>query len=248
MTRRAWQVAASAAALYLIVLLWTLPAAVVLPRLVTGTPAALGGIEGTLWRGSAATLVVDGFPVYALRWRVEPRGLLRARLQAQVEGRLDEGFIRGRVGYSPVGGRLQVENAQGATRLARLAGPAGFTGADGNLSLQLELLVLEAGWPTRLSGRLGVGGLSIQELARQPLGDFEASFRLDGEEIVADLADIAGMLELQAQLKLTRELRWDLQGEVAPRADAPAGLREAISMLGPPDDRGLSPFGLGGRL
>ncbi len=248
MTRWTWLLAAGGVAVYLIVLLVTLPAGVVLPRLVAATPVAVGGIEGTLWRGSAATVVVEGFPVYGLRWQVEPLAMFRGRLQARVEGRLDEGFLRARVAYSPLAGRLHVEDGQGATRLARLATPAGFAGADGNLSLQLESLVIQAGWPLGLSARLGVGSLSLQELGRQPLGDFEAVFRLEGEDVTAELRDVAGLLELEAVLRVDRALRWDLQGEVAPRGDAPATLRDAMTLLGPPDDRGRRPFGLGGRL
>ncbi|MCC5861315.1 MAG: type II secretion system protein N [Gammaproteobacteria bacterium] len=248
MSRRAWQLLAAGAVLYLVVLVMTLPAAMVLPRLLAGTPVAAGGVEGTLWRGSAATLVVAEVPAYGLRWRIEPLALFRGRLQGRAEARLDEGFIRARLGYALFSGRLHADDVEAAARLARLAAPAGFQGTDGNLSLQLEHMVLHQGWPVRLAGRLGVGALSIQELGRQPLGDFEAVFKLEAEDLVAELRDVAGLLDLEANLRLDRELRWALEGEVAPRGSAPPNLRDALTLLGPADDRGRRPFGLGGRL
>ncbi len=248
MSGRAWQLLAAGVVVYLVVLVLTLPAAMVLPRLLAGTPAAVGGVEGTLWRGSAATLVVADIPSSGLRWRIEPLALLRGRLQARAEARLDEGFVRARIGYAPITRRLHAQEVQGATRLGRLTASAGFRGTDGNLSLQLEELVMDAGWPVRLTGRLGVGALSIQDLGRQPLGDFEAVFRLEAQDMVAEFRDVAGLLDLEANLRIDRELRWALEGEIAPRASAPANLHDALSLLGPPDERGRRPFGLGGRL
>lgn len=248
MTRLTLLMAAGGAALYLIVLLLTLPAGVVVPRLVAATPVAVGGLEGTLWRGSAAIVVIDGFPVYGLHWQVQPLALFRGRLEGRLEGRLQDGFLSARVAYSPLGGSLHVEDGQVATRLAPLATPAGFAGVDGNLSLQLEYLVIQAGWPLYLSARLGVGNLSVQELGRQPLGDFEGIFRLEGEDVTGELRDGSGLLKLEAFLRVDRALRWDLQGEVAPRQDAPTALNDAMTLLGPPDEHGHRPFGLGGRL
>lgn len=245
--RRAWQLAGLGLAVYLVVLIATLPAAFVW-RLAAPADAAAAGIEGTAWRGGAATAVIAGTRLTGLRWSLQPLDLLRARLGLRFDTRLDEGFARGRLAVSPGGQRVWMRDVQAALALQPLATAAGYRGVAGQLSIELEQLVLVDEWPERLRARIDIGQLVISDLGREALGDF--ALDLDGADgrVRGDLSDRGGPVQVRAALRLEPDRSYELEGLVQPRPQATQALREIIEMLGAPDAAGMRSFGVAGRL
>jgi general secretion pathway protein N len=234
-------------AAYLLILAGSLPAAVVLPA-VAPPGLVASGVEGSVWRGSAATVAVAGQRLHGVRWSLQPLQLLRGRLGYRMAARLEGGFAEGLVAWSPVGAKLVIMDGRAALALQPLTGAVGFGGVAGQLSVDLGEAVIQDGWPTALEARLGLGQLRISDLGRDPVGDYELVLGVVDNRITGRLADRAGPLEVQAELQLSPDLRFELQGEVAPRPQAPADLSELLGLLGPADERGRRPFGISGRL
>ncbi|MCC5869696.1 MAG: type II secretion system protein N [Gammaproteobacteria bacterium] len=245
--QRVWQLAGVGLAVYLVVLIATVPAAFVW-RLAAPADATAAGIEGTAWRGGASTAVIAGTRLTGLRWSLQPLELLRARLGLRFDTRLDDGFARGRLAVSPGGQRIWLHDTQAALALQPLATAAGYRGVAGQLSIALDELVIVDEWPERLQARIGIGQLVISDLGRDSLGDFALDLAASDGRVRGELADRGGPVEVRATLRLEPDRSYELEGLVQPRPQATQGLREIIEMLGPADAAGMRSFGVAGRL
>lgn len=245
--QRVWQLAGLGLAVYLVVLIATLPAALVW-RLAAPADATAAGIEGTAWRGGATTAVIAGTRLTSLRWSLQPLELLRARLGLRFDTRLDDGFARGHVALSPGGQRVWMRDVQAALALQPLAAAAGYRGVAGALSIDLEQLVLIDEWPDLLQARIGIGQLVISDLGRDSLGDFSLDLLATNGRVQGELSDGGGPVEVRASLRLEPDRSYELEGLVQARPQATQDLREILEMLGAPDAAGMRSFGVAGRL
>ncbi len=244
---RAWPLAAVGVAVYLAVLIATVPAALVW-RLAAPAEAQAAGIEGTAWRGGASSAIIAGFRLTDLRWSLQPLELLRGRLGVRFDTRLDTGFARGQLAVSARGQRIWVRDVEAALALQPLAAAAGYRGVAGALSIDIEQLLLVDEWPDRAQARIGIGQLVISDLGRASLGDYEVDFAGADGRIQGALSDSGGPLEVRATLQLEPDRSYELQGLVQPRPQAEQGLRDIIEMLGAADAAGMRSFGVAGRL
>ena len=105
-------------------------------------------------------------------------------------------------------------------------------------------------WSTRtlteLQGRIEVHDLEDRSGNATPLGSYVVDFPGGGPEPVGKLHDLDGPLALEGTLRLTRQGGFELEGMVAPRANAPPELVNNIRFFGSPDASGRRPFSLSG--
>lgn len=64
----------------------TLPAVQVIGRITLPNNVSISGVSGTIWQGSAQTLVVDGLPINNITWDVSVWSLLVGNLSADLKG------------------------------------------------------------------------------------------------------------------------------------------------------------------
>jgi general secretion pathway protein N len=215
---------------------------------------AFAGVAGTLWNGSAASCSVDGFAVEAVRWRVSPVPLLLGRIAANVEARIPDGFIAGDVTASP--SSVELRDFRGAASLPALAGLLPVRGMRGQVSVALERLLLENGWPAAAVGEVKVAGLESLPLipdgsgAYLPLGDYTLSFTPAPEgTLAAQFIDDGGPLEVAGTVTLDASRAYTIDALVEPRAGAPEQLVEGLRiMTAEPDAEGRRRLNLTGSL
>src|SRR5262245_27894656 len=105
--KRLWPLVALGIGAYVVFVLATLPASVVLNRLGSlGVNAA--AVSGTIWNGSAEVLEVQGMTVGKASWRLRVLPLFTGRLSADVRLNGSDGSAQGRVTIAP-GGRLALD-------------------------------------------------------------------------------------------------------------------------------------------
>lgn len=230
---------------------WTIAliVAVALLALVANFPAGVAyrwfvpaevrlfGVEGTLWRGSAALGSTAGVPFHDVEWDLHPLSLLTGRFDADLEAKLADGFVDGRIkaGLSS----LRAENLRVSTTLANFQEWLLYP-ADALLSLDLEEIALEQGWPTRLVGTTRIGNLRIQvpPVENEPIGSFNIDWSTT-EYPIGAVRDTGGMLETQGRLELLADQRYLLDAAVAARPGAPRALSQGLQfMLSPPNAAG----------
>jgi hypothetical protein len=117
---------------------------------------------------------------------------------------------------------------------------------DGRVRLALEAFALRDRVVTALQGLVEVRDVQQRTSdGRLALGSYE--LRFDGSpgasgNIVGQLKDLGGPLDVQGTLALTPAPGYLLNGTVAVRPDAPPGLARQIAFLGSPDGAGRRPF------
>ncbi len=206
----------------------------------------LSGIEGSVWSGRASAARVGGAYLANLRWSFRPLALFTGRLSYRVEAEPPGGFVDAEL-TTGLGG-LRLPALRAAVPLSAFAGVAPLADISGEVSLQLEDVVLRDGWPVRLHGQAGISGLLVRALAAEPLGDYRAEFASEDETITGSVEDLRGMLDVAATLTLAPDRSYSLVGRVAANATAATSVVEQLRFLGSADARGLREFRLEGSL
>ncbi|MDZ7643656.1 MAG: type II secretion system protein N [Woeseiaceae bacterium] len=214
----------------------------------TAPPAMkAAGIDGSLWNGTAREILIDGVYVRDLRWRMRPLQLFLARLAWRVDAQPVNGFFEGNVAIG-IDGSVALSKLNAALPLSTMQAALPMQDVSGELTVQLEDVQLEDGWPRRLSGRAGLSNLLVRAMAPTPLGSFSADFRNVDDAIVGSVEDTGGMLDVAGTLTLRPDRSYSLTGQVGATATATPTVEQQLRFLGTANDRGLREFRLEGVL
>lgn len=230
------------AAVFVLSLISTAPVALLYAKLVRGTPNLQpAGLDGTLFRGSASSLLLNGRPVLSnLHWQFHPLGLLLARASFGVDAQGDLA-VDGTVAQRLLGGQSLVDlRATGPLKaLLAASGQVGLP-VDGQFGLKLDSAQIRSGFVTAAQGELSLNGLRWT-LAKDPilLGDFVAHVSTANKQITATLESLAGPLEAGGEVRLLpdRTFEVDLQVKAKPTADAL--VQNLVRSLGQSDTQGF---------
>jgi general secretion pathway protein N len=241
--KRAFAIALLAAVAFGVIVVARMPAEWLLPS--GGARGSCGSIEGSLWSGSCAGLIVSGTPVGDLSWTLEPLRLLRGRLAAEVT------LTRGAANASAdvelgFGGQVTAHHVVADLPLDSKLLPGVPSSLHGRAHVELALAQIQHGVITQLEGRIEAHDLEDRSGADTPLGSYVVIFPGGSGEPVGKLHDLEGPLALEGTLRLTRAPGYELEGLIAPRHGAPPELVNNIRFLGSPDASGRRPFSLSG--
>jgi len=248
MRRPALLIAAGAAA-FIVFLLAFLPASVLLRFLPA--EVSLSGVSGTVWRGEAGVLSVQGRPVGAIRWSNRPWRLLVLQLDYAVR-------------YLPEGGevdmdvtllgphRVEIANARGSLPIMALDGLLGPAGWKAIAELDVDSLMLVDGFPESAAGLLVLRDLTAPGARGAKIGSFELTLgegAVGSDSIAGRLRDLGGgPMQVRATLELKPDRSYVLSGEVAAGPEASAAIQRTLRFLGPADSLGRRPFTVEGTL
>ncbi len=234
--RKAWLLGLAA---FLIALVIVFPAGWAAAALPASVQCAAWA--GSVWRGQCRELELhDGQQVVmrlsTLHWQLKPSGLLRLQLAAQFQSSWPEGQTAGDVAISPTGA-IQVRDMTGRSALDRRffgAMPEGWQG-------HIDMRGFALDWHDGIIGRLG-GELLISDLVNgrgMALGSYRLAFTdSDTAPFTGQLNDAGGPLEVEAQLSLTADQSWSLEGRMRTREAADRSLGRTLDLLSPPDATG----------
>lgn len=228
-------------------------AAIVIARLpaewiIPGSAAkACATLDGSLWSGSCAGLVLNGTSIGDLSWRLEPLRLLTGRLAAHVtvaRGTAATAHTDLELGW---GGAITARHLVADLPLDPALVPGIPQTLTGRAHAELALARVRRGVITELEGRIEARGLEDRSGgAETPLGSYLVTFPGGPGEPTGQLRDLEGPLALEGTLRLTPQPGFELQGQIAPRGGAPPELVNNIRFLGTPDASGRRPFTLSG--
>jgi general secretion pathway protein N len=207
----------------------------------------LAGIEGSIWKGTAAEASVAGIYLSKVRWSFSPLALLRGRLAYSVAAEPASGFVESELALGFLG-TLYVDTLNAAAPLAVFRDALRLDDVAGDVTLQLKKITIEDGWPNHVEGRAAVANLVLRALAAGSLGDFQAEVQTTDSTIIGSVEDVSGMLELAGTLTVNPDRSYALIGRVGPTATAIDSVKQQLSFLGTPDARGLREFRVEGAL
>ncbi|MCH7821271.1 MAG: type II secretion system protein N [Proteobacteria bacterium] len=207
----------------------------------------LGGIEGTVWNGSAREVLVNGVYLSDLHWRNRPLQLLSGKLGYAIEANPVPGFVEGNVAIG-VTGSLTVTDLVGSLSLESLQQAIGVPGLRGNLSIKIEHLRLEDGLPVVAIGTIEVADLLAPIVHRASIGGYKVDFLTQDAGIMASVEDTDGIVDLAGSLALSSDRTYSFVALIAVKASTPADIRQQLHFLGSANDRGQYELRLEGQL
>lgn len=240
-----WSWIALGLGFYLAFAVRALPASVALPWLVP-PQVQLAGIDGSVWRGSAALVSVDNLALRNVEWDVHAWPLLTLRLVADLRADLTEGFVATRIAATT--SAVELQDTRLDTSLTALAPvlPPVMAGIRSGVRAQLARLRIADGWPTA-----AVGELRLMRLAAPPimatrgdpqlleLGDYAVEFveaaasgAIDGR--FRDMGN--GPLQVNGTLSLDAQRNYELAGTVLARPGAPQLIVDGLPFFAPDVD------------
>jgi general secretion pathway protein N len=231
---------------FLIVLCVTFPARVAY-RWLAPPELQLNGISGSMWNGSAAQGMAAGAYFSDISWQLIPQSILTGELAYSARARPASGNLAADVSIS-ASGALRIENLSGNLPL-ELAHPAfQANGVSGDLDMQFQQLLLVDAMPVAANGNLTILNLHARDLSAGVLGDFQLEFRTAEDRMVADLNDIAGVIDVSGEFVVEADRTYRLTGLVKSRPQAPPSVEQNLQFLGTPDADGMRPFRFEGSL
>ena len=245
------QLIALGAGAYFAFMVANLPASVA-ARWFAPVTLALAGVEGTVWRGSAAFVGVSDLALSDLRWRLRPAALLTGRVSLMLDARLSDGFIR--TGLSVSGNSLSFSELRAGFDLATIVSLLPVDEAYGSAAVELDVLELVDGWPVQASGTVRIADLvsspifSIPGVTTLALGNFLARLSTAETGIVAVVNDEGGPLELDGSARLMPDRRYRVEVRIKPRADAAEDLVQGLKFIGPVGPSGYHQLDYGAQL
>lgn len=238
----------------LLVALLTLAVAVIamLParvayRWVAPTGIALSGLQGTVWRGTADAMAVDGIYIGNVSWRIRPLRLLTAQANYHVQGSPVSGFVEANIGIG-IGGKLSVSDLAASLPLNLLAQSLNIRGLQGDASLQFDRLEIREGLPVAADGTVRVSKLVAPRLSPVSIGDFQAEFFTQDTGVAATIEDTDGVVDLAGSLQVNEDRSYQFLGKVLAKPEAPASVKRQLEYLGSADERGQRELRLEGAL
>lgn len=214
-------------------------------------PVQLYQLSGTLWRGRAATMRMDGLSLDGPAWTFRPAALLLGRVEFGLDATLGSGTLETVAGRT-LGGAAYAHELRLAAPIRELAAITGEPdmGLTGRLSAQIDRLRVDGGLLRQLDGRLDVSGAGMGPPLNVALGGFTVAFETDRENgaFNGTLKDTGGPLQAEGTITLQPDGVYVLNARLAAREPGGNGLAQALSMLGRPGPDGRIAVTQSGRI
>jgi general secretion pathway protein N len=207
----------------------------------------LSGIGGSVWRGNAAQGSAGAVYLTNVKWRVRPLALLTGKLAFATSSNPASGHLEADIALG-IGGSITMSHVTGTATLASVADALPLNGMEGDVSLQLDALVIKNGLPVEATGTLNIANFVSHYISPVTLGDFQARFETESDGISGSVESLRGVLDLVGTIKLTQGRNYEIVGKVAAKQNAPAGIEQQLRPLGTPDARGMREFRMEGQL
>lgn len=224
--------------LYLVFLLAMIPARTI--QLFLPGHIQLTQIEGSLWSGSAARVVIGQQQLNNVQWQLAWWSVLSNCIGINVQQQQGRDSIAARIGVSWTG-KTCIKNIDGDYELARLLQfyPQPLPALGGRVQLDGLGLWLSNGQPVAADGELLWQNATLTMGSTMQLGEYRLSFA-DAEE--ADGIDITvvenkGRLDGELRLTLASDHTLRVKGKIRPR-NPNDPLRTYLGILGQLDGEG----------
>ena len=230
-------------AAYLVFLVATIPAALVVPSFTKTLPVKLTGLGGTVWTGSATQVNLGKLQWQGANWRIHPWSLLLTKLAMTTSLGDQNNNFRGKVTISR-SGRLSLEEAYLSMPLENLQAlsygmPVAY---QGRLDAYLPLVIFERNQLFVVDGRVTLGGIKLTAPQLIELGNIKVEFKANNEgESVGQVSSVDGPVRIEGQIQLKRSAEVLVNLQLAAR-ETGSDIDKALMLLGKRDPSGRVAF------
>lgn len=216
-------------------------------RWVAPPEVLVSGIDGTVWRGTAREVSVDGIYLKNLSWVAKPWHIVTGKLTFGVNATPISGFIESDVSTG-FGGAVTFTSLSGSVPLQLISESATNYEVRGDASLKFERIKLIDGLPVAADGELQVANLFVALLGSEPLGGYKAEFFTQNNGVTASIEDTDGIIDLAGSLQINPDRSFLFQGQAAAKPETPASFRQMLTLASPANERGQHELRLEGTL
>ena len=197
----------------------------------------IGGIQGSVWHGSANEAAVNGLYMRDVEWSLNALRLFTGELSYSVDATPVAGFLESDViiGYSGV---LTLSDLTAALPLDLLADAANVPGLQGSVSLSFERIQIVDGLATAADGTAQFADLIIPIFGRDSLGGYKAEFFTQNNGITASIEDTDGVLDMAGSLEVSADRSFKFIALVIAKPEAPQRIRQLLQTLPAANNRG----------
>lgn len=224
----------------------SLPARVVY-RWAVPPEILVSGIDGTVWRGTAREVSVDGVYLKNLSWVAKPWHIVTGKLTFGVSATPISGFLESDVSAG-FGGSVTFTSLSGSVPLQQISESATNYEVRGDASLNFERIELINGLPVAADGELQVANLFVALLGSESLGGYKAEFFTQNNGVTASVEDTDGIIDLAGSLQINSDRSFQFLGQAAAKPETPASFRQMLTLASPANERGQHELRLEGTL
>lgn len=206
-----------------------------------------GGLDGSIWSGSATEVTAVGLYLRDVKWRLQPLQLFTGKLSARIEAKPSSGFLEADVAAG-LGGDIRLANVSASLPLRDFAPIVRMPGLSGNASLQFDELRIRDGLPVAAVGTVAIADLVAPMVDPSSIGDYRAEFFTDDDAVVASIEDVNGVFDLAGSLTVSADRNYQFIGKVAATGGTSEKLKRQLRFLGTPNERGQHDIRLEGQL
>lgn len=198
---------------------------------------AASGIRGTVWRGSADAVAVEGVTLLDVSWRIRPLHLLTGKASYRIGGSPVSGFFEC-IASIGIGGTVTLSDVAASLPLQMFAEVLGIRGLEGDASLKFEQIKIRDDLPVAADGVLEVVNLLAPILSRESIGGYRAEFATQSNGISASVEDTDGAVDLAGSFQLNDDRSYEFLGQVVAKPATPDTLQRQMQYLGSANERG----------
>ncbi|WKE65924.1 type II secretion system protein N [Gallaecimonas kandeliae] len=229
--------------LFLVALIWQVPASAVLARVQLPPQVQLSGVEGSLWQGSVAKLQLGDIAFDQLQWQAHPWQLLTGKLGVSLHSRPGATRLAASLTLG-LGGKLAVENLVMKAPVAPLVANVRLpvpSQVSGELSLAIPEFRLGKPWCEALAGKAQWLDAGVtNRFGDFDLGRIDADLGCDKGALTAVVRDTPPRLGLELEARVDAS-HYQVRGFAKPAADQPKSLQDAFAFFGKAGSDGRYP-------
>lgn len=218
---------------YLVVLIGTLPAAMVVDSVQADNDRlVLAAVEGTLFKGRASQVRLQGIELGPVDWQIRATRLLLGRLEYQLEfsGQRFPGHAVAGISLSGRGYAQDVVMSLDQDFLFNRWSPIELR-TGGRLTMAIENVEFEDDFPSELAGFVQWSDAQLIEPVQLALGRVELVVSSDAGKIDGSVTN-NGTTAVSGEISLTRDGQYALDFYITPAADSSDEITEVLGMAG----------------
>ena len=214
-----------------IALLLNLPVQQVLPHVQLPPTVQLAGVDGSILKGRAQEIRIDGFPVRSLRYRYMPSCIPLLKLCYQLD--YEQGDLQ--LGYDLLNGDTEVSGSEIEYPVSDLLGlmpsPA-LVKPTGRLQLNVEDLSMQQNKLVSVNGQLIWRDLGINENGiKLDIGDYQVDFNGDDERYEFTLSDLDAALQVEGEGSVYSSGAYELDVRIDARQGIDPQVRSVLELV-----------------
>lgn len=231
-----------------------LPAALVYQYAPIPDSVSMAGLSGSLWKGRAESVVVDGIRLPGVEWQITPWSLAAKTVVADVSlGTLQDPLsARGLIEVSQSGVRMENLSAEASVPwvMQHFGGyPADLVEVTGVVGLEVDSAEFSLRGCTVLAGDLALERSSVYTpYGELPLGKANVKLNCEDGSLVADVRQSSPALSSEGRFTLNAGRRYQFIAELDPGEAMPEKLEKGLPLVARAEPDGGYSIRFSGRL